>query len=196
MERMTDDAYFVCRPVGLKEAALDSPTFRATSIHFSEQVDLIERWVEDYLKSTNRLVAESATLENAISSFTSYALLPSSITEAVLDHDYSVLAMRKYGEGAKDFWMSTMAVIKRLTALVVEPIRSFLQNDLRAFKVGPLSATLFCSLMVGRMYDGTWSRARSTSTLYRPSLPRKRRPRNHRHCARMLSSYTRLEKPI
>ena len=124
------------RPVGLKEAALDSPTFRATTIHFSEQVDLIEKWVEEYLKSTNRLVAESATLESVIGSFVSHAVIPHSITEAVLDHDYSVLAMRRYGEGAKEYWMSTLAVIKRLTALVVEPIRSFLQNDLRSFKVG------------------------------------------------------------
>ncbi len=133
--RSIDGSDSVYRPVGLKEAALDSPTFRATVIHFSEQVDLIEKWVEEYMKSTNRLVAESATLENVIISFTSHALLPNSITEAVLDHDYSVLAMRKYGEGAKDFWMSTLAVIKRLTAVVVEPIRAFLQNDLRAFKV-------------------------------------------------------------
>ncbi len=123
------------RPVGLKEAALDSPTFRATTIHFSEQVDLVEKWADEYLKSTSRLISESATLENVINSFIAHALLPISITEAVLDHDYSVLAMRKYGEGAKDFWMSTLGVVKRLAALVVEPIRSFLQNDLRAFKV-------------------------------------------------------------
>jgi hypothetical protein len=98
-------------------------------------VELIEKWLEEYLKSTNRFVTESATLENIVGSFTSHALLPNTITEAVLDHDYSVLAMRKYMEGAKDFWMSALAVIRRLTALVAEPIRSFLQNDLRAFKV-------------------------------------------------------------
>lgn len=121
--------------MGLKEAALDSPTFRATTIHFSEQVDLLEKWAEEYLKSASKLISESATLENVINSFIAHALLPNSITEAVLDHDYSVLAVRKYGDGAKDFWMSTLAVVKRLTALVVEPIRSFLQNDLRAFKV-------------------------------------------------------------
>lgn len=128
-------AYLFYRPVGLKEAALDSPTFRATTVHFSEQVDLIDKWFEDYLKTTNRLIAESATIENILGSFISHALLPHSITEAVLDHDYSVLALRKYEDGAKDFWMSTLAVIKRLTATVVEPIRSFLQNDLRAFRV-------------------------------------------------------------
>jgi BAR domain of APPL family len=135
LTRTPDDTDFLHRPVGLKEAALDSPTFRATVLHFSEQVDLIDKWIEEYLKATNRLITESTTLENIISSFISHSILPNAITEAVLDHDYSVLAMRKYGEGAKDYWMSTLAVIKRLTALVVEPIRYFLQNDLRGFKV-------------------------------------------------------------
>jgi hypothetical protein len=118
----------------LREAALDSPTSRASVVHFAEQVDLTERWLEDYLKSTNRLQAESLTLENVLNNFISSAILPTTISEAVLDHDYSILAMRKYSEGAKDYWMGMLAIIKRLNGLVVEPIRAFLQNDLRAFK--------------------------------------------------------------
>jgi hypothetical protein len=35
-------AQSISSPVGLKEAALDSPTFRATTLHFSDQVDFIE----------------------------------------------------------------------------------------------------------------------------------------------------------
>jgi hypothetical protein len=44
--------------VGLKEAALDSPTFRATTVHFAEQVEAVEKWLEGYLKSTGKLVHE------------------------------------------------------------------------------------------------------------------------------------------
>ncbi len=122
------------RPVGLREAALDSPTSRASTLHFAEQVDQIEKWLEEYLKSTNRLIAESLTLETVLNNFISHAMLPTSISEAVLDQDYSILAMRKYSEGAKDFWLSMVAVIKRLNVLVVEPTRAFLNNEVRAFK--------------------------------------------------------------
>jgi hypothetical protein len=97
-------------------------------------VDLIERWLDDYLKSTNRLLVESVTLENILNNFISHATLPTTISEAVLDQDYSILTMRKYSEGAKEYWMSMLAVVKRLNGLVVEPIKAFLQNDLRAFK--------------------------------------------------------------
>ncbi len=121
-------------PVGLKEAALDSPTARATVVHYGEQVDLLEKWLEDYAKSAQRLVAESLTLENVLNGFIAHSVLPTALSESMLDHDYSVLAMRKYGDGAKDYWMSMIAVVKRLTPMLIDPIRQFLLNDLRAFK--------------------------------------------------------------
>ncbi|EXJ77448.1 hypothetical protein A1O3_09674 [Capronia epimyces CBS 606.96] len=121
-------------PVGLREAALDSPTARATAVHYGEQVELLEKWLEDYVKATNRLVAESVTLENVVDSFISHSILPTTVSESMLDHDYVTLAMKRYGDGVKDYWMSMIAVVKRLTVMVVEPIKNFLHNDLRAFK--------------------------------------------------------------
>ena len=121
-------------PVGLKEAALDSPTARASVVHYSDQVDILEKWLDDYAKAANRLVAESLTLENVLNGFIAHSVLPTNLSEAMLDHDYSILAMRKYGDAAKDYWMSMIAVVKRLTAMVIDPIRHFLQNDLRAFR--------------------------------------------------------------
>ncbi|KIX04684.1 uncharacterized protein Z518_05554 [Rhinocladiella mackenziei CBS 650.93] len=121
-------------PVGLKEAAIDSPTARATVVHYGEQVELLEKWLDDYLRSSNRLVAESVTLENVLNNFISHSMLPTTISESMLDHDYSVLAMKKYGDGAKDYWMSMVAVMKRLPTMVIDPVRQFMQNDLRAFK--------------------------------------------------------------
>ena len=121
-------------PVGLKEAAIDSPTSRASVVHYAEQVDLIEKWLEDYMKSTHRLVSEATTLENSLNLFASHAVLPAAISETMIDHDYTLLAMRKYSENARDFWTSTVRVVKRLNTVVIEPIRTFLQNDLRTFK--------------------------------------------------------------
>lgn len=121
-------------PVALKEAAIDSPSARATVIHYGEQVDSLEKWLDECMKATTRIVTESLTLENILNTFISNSVLPSNISESILDHDYSVLAMRRYGEGAKDYWMSIITMIKRLNLMVVEPIRNFLQYDVRAFK--------------------------------------------------------------
>ena len=151
-------------PVGLKEAVIDSPTSRATVVHYGEQVDLLERWLEDYMKATLRLVAESSTLENILSNFTSHAIVPTTIGESMLDHDYDVLAMKKYSEGAKDYWMSMVSVVKRLSTMVVEPIKNFLNNDLRAFKEARRTVEMHM-----RTFDSAHSRYASFAKSKEPS---------------------------
>jgi hypothetical protein len=37
-------------PVGLREAVIDSPPFRASVRHFEDQVDGLEKWLEGYIK--------------------------------------------------------------------------------------------------------------------------------------------------
>lgn len=122
-------------PVGLKEAALDSPTFRATTLHFSDQVDFIEKWLDGYAKAATRLSCELTALESVVSNFLSYSTHPLVVSEAVVDHDYTLLAMRRCGEGSKDLWSGLITTTRKLESLISEPIRDFIQEDLRHFKV-------------------------------------------------------------
>ena len=122
-------------PVGLKEAALDSPTFRATTLHFAEQVDLVEKWLDGYVKSTGKLTLEVSSLEGLSNSFLSHVTTSINVSEAVLDHDYSLLSVKRYGESVKDFWSGVIATLKKADALISDPIRAFVQGDLRSFKV-------------------------------------------------------------
>ena len=119
----------------MKEAALDSPTFRSSFTHFAEQLELVERWLETYVRSVSKLTNEVGTLEALVNVFFTQSALPLNVSEAVIDHDYTLLAMKRYGEGAKEYWTSTIASLRKMDANMVEPIRSFLQNDLRSFKV-------------------------------------------------------------
>jgi hypothetical protein len=123
-------------PVGLKEAALDSPTFRATTLHFSDQVEFIEKWLDGYAKAATKLSSELTALESVVSSFLSYSTHPLVVSEAVVDHDYTLLAMRRCGEGSKDLWNGLITTTRKLESLISEPIRDFIQEDLRHFKVG------------------------------------------------------------
>ncbi|KAI7338110.1 hypothetical protein KC315_g1914 [Hortaea werneckii] len=121
-------------PVGLKEAALDSPTFRATALHFADQIEIVERWLEGYVKAASKLVAEVSSLESLVNSVLSQSMPPVQVSEAVLDHDYTMLAMQRYGEGAREFWQSTLRGVKRSDSTVIDPIKHFLSTELRAFK--------------------------------------------------------------
>ena len=120
--------------MGLKEAALDSPTFRSGFTHFSEQLEQVERWLESCMKSVAKLTHEVPPFEAVINGYLTQSVAPIHFSEAVLDHDYTLLAMKRYGEAAKEFWTAAITGLKRMEANMVDPIRFFLQNDLRAFK--------------------------------------------------------------
>lgn len=121
-------------PVGLKEAALDSPTFRSGFTHFSEQLDLVEKWLEGYVRITSKLTHEVGNFESLVNGFLAQTTLPTHLSEAVLDHDYTMLAMKRYREGAKEFWMATISGLKKIQSNILEPIRTFLHNDVRSFR--------------------------------------------------------------
>ena len=122
-------------PVGLKEAALDSPTFRATTGHFSDQLEQLERWLDGYAKAATKLTTELASLESIVGGFLSHATYPPMISEAVLDHDYTLLSMRRCADSSKDLWNGLVTTTRKIESLVSDPIKHLIQEDLRHFKV-------------------------------------------------------------
>lgn len=42
----------------LKEAALDSPTFRASVNHLNVQIESMDSWLDSFIKSTQRMTQE------------------------------------------------------------------------------------------------------------------------------------------
>lgn len=120
-------------PVNLKESALDSPTFRANVIHFCEQVDTVEKWLEGYIRSMLKVVQEIGGLEEALAATFSQSM-PSLISESILDHDYSLLAIELLAEAGRDFWSIAISYSKRMQPQMIEPLSEFLRNDVRQFK--------------------------------------------------------------
>ena len=98
----------------------------------------MEKWLEGSIKSVVKLSHEVSQLESLVNGFLNSISPPAQLSEAIIDHDYTLLAVKRYGEGAKDFWTSTLSGLKKLEGTIVEPSRSFLQNELRGFKVSIL----------------------------------------------------------
>jgi len=119
----------------LKEAALDSPTFRGTVIQCSEQVDHIERWLDGYLRAAARLCDGAHGLEELVNVFIQKSI-PVHHLDVMLDYDYTHLALRRFAEGSREYWGHVTAVVKRLESSVVEPLSQFQRGELRNFKVG------------------------------------------------------------
>lgn len=155
-------------PVGLKEAALDSPTFRATTLHFSDQIEFLERWLDGYSKAASKLTSELAALENAVGAFLSYSTNPLAVSEAVLDHDYTLLSMRRSGDSSRDLWNGLVTTTRKMEALVAEPIKAFIQEDLRSFKVrisGSILTVRVTGVLLPSRKPGAFSTRRKNSTI-------------------------------
>ncbi|PKS12925.1 hypothetical protein jhhlp_000266 [Lomentospora prolificans] len=121
-------------PVSLTEAALDSPTFRTAAVHFADQVDGIERWLDGYLKSTSRLAQDVIALDDSINNYLRQLIPAQAVADTVIDHEYTQLGLKRVGDGARDYWTQVQAMARRMDVVAADPIKTFLQNDLKAFK--------------------------------------------------------------
>ncbi|KAI0480344.1 PH domain-containing protein [Xylariaceae sp. FL0804] len=119
-------------PVILNEASLDSPSFRANAIYVADQVDVIERWLEGYARTASKLSHDIMGLEETINNYLTRIIPPPSIIS--LDHDYTALALKRIGDGSREWWMQVLNTSRKIEAVSVEPIRNFLHGDLRNFK--------------------------------------------------------------
>ncbi|KAI9166887.1 hypothetical protein HJFPF1_03002 [Paramyrothecium foliicola] len=152
-------------PVGLNEAALDSPTFRASASHFSDQVDSIEKWLGGYVTSTAKLVHDMLALEETINTYLSKTM--PSAADGVIETDYTFLALKRVGDGSRECFMQLLSSMKKIDGLVLDPIRSFIAGELRNFK--DVRRALEQSQ---RAYDTTLSRYLSQSKTKEPSALR------------------------
>lgn len=120
-------------PVGLKEASLDSPTFRATAVHFCDQIDAIEKWLDGHLlRSANKLLQEATAMEGAINTFLNNSA-PPKMSEGILS-DYTLLSIHLHGSNSRKFFSNVFAGFKQTQKMVIDPVKVFLNTDLRQFK--------------------------------------------------------------
>lgn len=120
-------------PVTLHEAALDSPSFRCVAVHFADQVEHVERWLDGYVRSCSKVSHDILALEETISTFLQKTM-PQHTGDGLIDPDYTLLALKRVGDAQRDWWSQVLGVMRRMDGLACDPVRSFLNGELRAFK--------------------------------------------------------------
>lgn len=121
-------------PVNLHEAALDSPTFRCAAVHFADQVEHIERWLDGFVRSSTKVSHDMLALEDTVNAFLRQTTPPPTAYDGFVDPDYTLLALKRVGDAQRDWWGQILGVMRRMDGLAAEPIRAFLGGELRAFK--------------------------------------------------------------
>ncbi|KAK9387301.1 hypothetical protein V1515DRAFT_68034 [Lipomyces mesembrius] len=120
-------------PVSLKEAALDSPSFRTAAWHIHEQVDAVERWIDLYVKAGHRLSNDADSIQETINMLLGRSF-PTFITENIIDHDYTLTAMKSYSEGLRIFWSNFIKCVKGMEKNVIEQLEILHRKEIRQYK--------------------------------------------------------------
>lgn len=123
-------------PVIFKEASLDSPSFRATVNHVISQLAVTSQWLEGFVQSVHDVTAEMHTLQAVINNLVG-KFMPSFVTEGVVDHDYTMLVLRRFAEGSKLFWTNAMKNINGQNVHLGEPLVKLLKQ-----RIAPFSETV------------------------------------------------------
>ena len=97
-------------------------------------MDLVEKWLEGLSKGALKLSQDAAALDTLINGFISSCAAPTSLSEAALDHDYSLLAVKRFTDVAKETWNGTISMMKKTEKNMVDPLKIFLHSELRSFK--------------------------------------------------------------
>ena len=102
--------------------------------HFGEQVEQTDKWLDGCIKVIAKLNNEMASFDGLVNSFINSVAPPITLSEAIVDHDYSLLAVCRHGDISRESWSAAASSFKKLDVNIAEPLRTFLQTDLRSFR--------------------------------------------------------------
>jgi hypothetical protein len=60
--------------------------------------------------------------------------VPDFVTQGIIDHDYTMLALRRYAEATRHYWAQTLKKIKTQNAKTVGPLASLQRNEMRSYR--------------------------------------------------------------
>lgn len=89
--------------VNFKEAALDSPTFRASTHHLDIQVDNIEKWMKALVSSVRKFPRYVAEFQGFSNSFLE-SLLPTFLQDGLIDQEYTIEALQSTAAALETIW--------------------------------------------------------------------------------------------
>lgn len=101
--------HFKLISVTLKEAALDSPSFRASVNHLDLQLLDTEKWLLALTSSLAKIPQEVKELRGFLSSFLEY-LVPLFLQDGLLDQEYTVASLNNTKEGLQMLWNMALAI--------------------------------------------------------------------------------------
>lgn len=118
--------------VSFKEAALDSPTFRASANHYNHLIEQTEQWVDGLLK----FIKKFRQYYNEFKEFSNILvdqLNPNFISDGIIDQDYTLSALNFTQSGLSSLWVMSLKTLKIDESELVTVLTAA-KNELKTYK--------------------------------------------------------------
>lgn len=120
-------------PVLLREAVLDSVTFRAATKHFEDQVEAVDAWLTATVKQTKDFLNQFCRLEEQALNSQSKTI-PTFIESGIIDADFTVTAMSRHSEANRAYWTSIFSNARHAEQTLTEPLLRLQNNEMKEIK--------------------------------------------------------------
>lgn len=103
------DYHFKLISVAFKEAALDSPSFRASTNHLDSQLASTEKWLQAISALLSKITKQATELESWCL-YLEY-LVPSFLQDGIVDQEYTLTALEGTRDGLQQFWLIVQSAL-------------------------------------------------------------------------------------
>ncbi|KAK6463198.1 Snf1p protein-interacting protein [Scheffersomyces coipomensis] len=118
--------------VNFKEAALDSPSFRASVNHLDIQITNIEKWLIALSSSIKKFPSYIKEVQSFCNSFLEH-LVPTFLQDGLIDQEYTVQSLHTTLQGLKRLWGSSLNALN-VNYYVIDNTSSLINKSIGRYK--------------------------------------------------------------
>ncbi|CAO3658004.1 unnamed protein product [Rhizopus stolonifer] len=117
----------------LQDAINDSPVYRSSSLHFDEQLDLLEKWLDSlskhmkqYTEKLNKFNLETNTLCKKV--------IPVGIDSMIIDPNFTGAVIKSFSDALQTSLAFKTKLVSDIEDNFIQPLQSFVKVQLKEFK--------------------------------------------------------------
>lgn len=119
--------------IKLKEAALDSPSFRASVNYFNSQIDQTEQWIDGLLKSLRRYPQQFNDFKE-VNNVLFNQLIPDFLKDGLINQDNSASILDTSKTNLSSLWQGNLNLLEIKEAEIVELLTDLSKNHLKHYR--------------------------------------------------------------
>ncbi|KAG0170006.1 SNF1-interacting protein [Apophysomyces sp. BC1015] len=119
--------------ITLQDAITDSPVYRANVLHFDEQLDLLEKWL-DTLSKHLKLYCEKLSKFNLETNLVCKKAIPVGIDDALIDPNFTGAVIKSFSDALQTSLAFKTKLVSDLEDNFIQPLQQFVKTYLKEFK--------------------------------------------------------------